>query len=480
MPLYFYNTLKRKKELFAPGVNKRVNLFVCGPTVYDYSHIGHAKTYITFDAIVKYLKYKQFKVFYLQNITDIDDKIINRAKESGQNPLDFSKNFTNAYLKDMAKIKIGSVNKYAPASKFIPQIIKQIEVLITKCFAYESNGSVYFNVSKFKDYGKLSGQSASKLKRSARLERDPDKKQDLDFVLWKKAREGEHTWKSPWGNGRPGWHIEDTAISEHYFGSQYDIHGGANELKFPHHEAEIAQQESASGKKPFVKYWLHTGVLKITGEKMSKSLKNFITIRDFLNSRSAESLRLLVFQHHYRKPLDYSENSVRQTEKSIQKIHETFERLKIYVSKKQSAEKISPVSFSGVLRSREIKKFKLKEAEEKFKKAMDNDFDTTAAFADFFSFLKKINSLLDKKSLSMPEAKDFLYYIKIFDKIFGIIPPAIKTEIPPEVKKLAEKREVLRKQGKWKEADEAREEIQKMGWIIQDEKEGYALKQIKN
>jgi len=462
--LYLYNSLTKKKELFKPRFNKKAELFVCGPTVYDYSHIGHAKTYINFDVIVKYLKYQGYKVFYLQNITDIDDKIINRANENNQNPLELSKQFADAYFEDIKKLKITSVNKYAFASDFIPVIIKQIKTLIQKGFAYESNGSVYFEVSKFKDYGKLSGQSFAKLKKAVQIEPDPNKRRDFDFALWKKAKPDEPNWESSWGKGRPGWHIEDTAISERYFGPQYDIHGGANELKFPHHEAEIAQQESASGKKPFVKYWLHTGVLEVAGEKMSKSLGNFLTIREFLKFYSPEDFRLLTLQHHYRKPLKYSENSIKQAAEAIRKIKQTIERLKIAAaSQKKIAEKQT---------------LKLNELEQKFQKAMNDDFNTSRALAIFFNFIKKINIILDRNSLSKSDGRTAFSFIKIFDKIFGIIPLSSETKIPGIIRELAEQRETLRKQEKWETADKIREEIQKKGWDIRDKEKGYELESL--
>ncbi|OHA11622.1 MAG: cysteine--tRNA ligase, partial [Candidatus Sungbacteria bacterium RIFCSPLOWO2_02_FULL_47_9] len=288
-----YNTLTNKKEDFEPANDKRVNFFVCGPTVYDSSHIGHARTYISFDVIVKYLRYAGYEVFYLQNITDVDDKIIARAHETEEDPLFLSRHFAKEYFEDMQELKITSPSKYASASEFIPQIIKQIETLVKKGVAYSTPSGVYYDITKFPEYGKLSHQNQSTLLKAVRIEEDPNKQNDFDFVLWKAKKPGEPFWQSPWGEGRPGWHIEDTAISEYFFGPQYDVHGGGIDLKFPHHESEIAQQEAASDKVPFVKYWLHTGHLQVEKQKMSKSLKNFITIRDILKKHSSEAFRLL-------------------------------------------------------------------------------------------------------------------------------------------------------------------------------------------
>lgn len=284
-----YNTLTREKEIFKPIKENRVKMFVCGPTVYDHSHIGHARTYISFDMIARYLKYKGFSVFYLQNVTDIDDKILKRAQESSSDPQELARKFEEKYTEDMKVLGVENVNLYARATDHIPEIIQQIETLLSKGFAYETENGVYFDESKFSEFGKLSNRRIEDLN-VHRISPDSNKRNPGDFVLWKK-KDDEPFWDSPWGSGRPGWHIEDTAISEEYFGPQYDIHGGGLDLIFPHHEAEIAQMESASGKKPMVRYWMHTGFLNVMGEKMSKSLGNFITIKDLLQEYSPEVFR---------------------------------------------------------------------------------------------------------------------------------------------------------------------------------------------
>src|SRR3989344_94635 len=285
MALKVYNTLTRKKEIFKPRKDKNVNFFCCGITPYDFAHIGHAKTYVQFDVIVKYLRYSGYDVFYLQNVTDIDDKIIQRAKEKNQKPMELVRNYEKEYLKDMEALSINSVNKFARATEHIKEIIKQVKTLMDRGFAYIiENDGIYFDLSKFPEYGKLSGRKTEEAEDAVtRIDESVNKRNKGDFCLWKKSKKDEPSWKDPWfNNGRPGWHIEDTAISEKYFGKQYDVHGGARDLIFPHHEAEIAQMEAASGKKPFVKYWLHTGFLNVKGQKMAKSLGNFITIRDDL------------------------------------------------------------------------------------------------------------------------------------------------------------------------------------------------------
>ena len=291
--LKLYNTLTKKKEIFKPMKDKKVNLFICGLTVYDYVHIGHAKTYIQFDFLVKYLRWKGFKVFYLQNVTDIDDRIIKKANDTKQNWKSLALKFEKEYLEDTKNLDIDSINKYARATDFIPQIIDQVNRLVKKGYAYETEDGIYFEVKKFKEYGKLSGQDLNKIIAGSRIDINEKKKNSEDFVLWKKQKPNEPFWESPFGNGRPGWHIEDTAITEHFFGSQYDLHGGAIDLIFPHHECEIAQQEAASGKKPFVKYWVHTAFLNMGSEKMSKSLGNIIRIKDVLKKYDLKVIRYL-------------------------------------------------------------------------------------------------------------------------------------------------------------------------------------------
>jgi len=307
-----YNTLSRKKEAVRPKSGKKLNLFVCGITPYDQTHIGHARTYIVFDAFVRFLRLKGYKAFYLQNITDIEDKIIKRAKIAKVRPLQLARKFEKEYLNDMKALGILSVSKYARATAHIPEIISQVQRLLEKGYAYEVKGDgMYYNIAKFKEYGKLSGRTIGQAEDAvSRIDESVQKRNKGDFALWKFEVKAEHdpAWLSPWGPGRPGWHIEDTAITEKYFGSQYDLHGGARDLIFPHHEAEIAQMEAISGKKPMAKHWMHSGFLTVKGEKMSKSLGNFITVQEFLKKHSLRALRLLVLKTHYRSPIDYSES----------------------------------------------------------------------------------------------------------------------------------------------------------------------------
>ena len=313
--LNIYDTLSKAKKPLEK-TDEPIRLFVCGPTVYDDSHIGHARTYVFFDSFVKYLRSQKYNVFYLQNITDIDDKIINRARERNATTRDLATQYTQEYTRDMQALHATSVDKYEKATDHINKIIEQIQLLIQQDYAYTTPSGVYYRTQKFKNYGQLSGQLQDQLTQTdqdARLY-EQDKEHSHDFVIWKISKPNEPEWDSPWGKGRPGWHIEDTAITHSVFGSaQYEVHGGARDLMFPHHEAEIALMESAYTVAPMVDVWMHTGFLNVKNEKMSKSLNNFITIKDILKKHSPETLRLFFLQHHYRSPVDYSEKDIEQT-----------------------------------------------------------------------------------------------------------------------------------------------------------------------
>src|SRR3989339_236164 len=365
MSLKLYNTLTRKKEIFKPIKNKKVNMFICGPTVYDYAHLGHAKTYIQFDIIVRYLRFKGYKVFYLQNITDIDEKIINKAQESGLDEDGWKKiidESEKSYLEDMKALNVTSVNKYAKATDYISNIISQVKCLIDKGYAYKISDGWYFDLSKDKDYGKLAKRESLELNDAvSRIDENKEKKNKGDFCLWKFSKPGEPKWKADIGNGRPGWHIEDTAITEKEFGVQYDIHGGGIDLIFPHHEAEIAQMESISGKKPFVRYWMHTGFVKVNKDKMSKSLDNFLTIKDVLKNYNKEVIRFLFLSTHYRKPIDFNQDLLEQSKNTLQKLNEFMICLENYKSEVKDNNKIDKL---------------IDKTKKNFEKEMNNDFDT--------------------------------------------------------------------------------------------------------
>jgi len=462
--LKVYNTLSQKKEVLRPRKDKEIKMFVCGPTVYDFSHIGHARTYIIFDVICKYLRERGYKVFYLQNITDIDDKIIKRANEERISWEKISRKFEKEYYKDMRALKIDSVNEYARATDHIREIISQVERLLEKGFGYKIQDGIYYDISKFKNYGKLSKRTVLQAEDAvSRIDESIEKRNKGDFCLWKFSKKNEPKWKSPFGEGRPGWHIEDTAITEKYFGPQYDIHGGARDLIFPHHEAEIAQMEAISGKTPLVRYWLHTGLLTIRGQKMSKSLKNFITIREFLNKYSPRLLRFFVIKHHYRSSVDFDEEKLLQAKKELERLDEFLEKIK------KSKFKVKDSKFP----------IDVKEYEKKFILAMDDDFNTPKAIGVLFELIKKANQKIQKESLTQKEVDEILRFLKRLDRIFGFVfIEKPKEKIPRKIVELVKEREKLRKEGNFQKADEIREMIKRMGYWIEDTKEGPKIKKL--
>ncbi|MDO8565160.1 MAG: cysteine--tRNA ligase [bacterium] len=388
MALKLYNTLTGSLEDFQPLLADKVKMFVCGPTVYDYAHIGNAKTYTQFDLVARILSYLGYNVTYLQNITDIDDKIINRATERGIDPTELAEEYEEYYLADMKSLNNESVSKYARAHDYIPQIVSQVKRLLDQDFAYKISDGYYFDIKAFADYGKLSGRSSLKPDDSvSRIDENPEKKNSGDFCLWKFRKEGEPFWPSDLGEGRPGWHIEDTAITETEFGPQYDIHGGAVDLIFPHHEAEIAQMESISGLKPFVRYWLHTGFLNIDSAKMSKSKDNFLTIRDvFKKGFPPLSLRYLFLLSHYRTPVNF-------TWEALEAAQNAYKKLKDFVSKGTSDIGVVDEAYKA-----------------KFKEKLENDLNTPQALAVLWTLVKDKDVTLENK----------LATILDFDQVLGL------------------------------------------------------------
>ncbi|MCX6749793.1 MAG: cysteine--tRNA ligase [Candidatus Pacearchaeota archaeon] len=437
-----YNTLTRKKEEFRPIKGKEIKMFVCGPTVYDYSHLGHAKTYVQFDVIARYFRFKGYKLSYLQNITDIDDKIINRSNDEKTDWKKIAAKYEKEFIEDMKTLNIHSVNKYARATDYINEIISQVKRLIKKGYAYKISDGWYFDLEKYKDYGKLSGRRKLKKDDSvSRIDENKEKKSFGDFCLWKFSKPSEPVWESKeLSDGRPGWHIEDTAITEKEFGVQYDLHGGGIDLMFPHHEAEIAQMESISGKKPMVKYWLHTGFLKINKNKMSKSLGNFKTIKDILKIYSPEVIRYFIISNHYRKPLDFSQDALENAKNSYNRLKNLCGELKP----------------EGKINENYIKKFE---------EEMDDNFNTPRALQILWKLLR------DEK------ARGKLKTIEKMDEIFGLnLLKKEKIIIPVNILTLAKERENFRKNKEWKKADEIRNKINKLGYILEDTEKGVNVK----
>jgi len=446
--LKVYNTLTRKKEILKPRNGKKINLFVCGITPYDYAHIGHAKTYVQFDIIVKYLRYMKYNVFYLQNVTDIDDKIIKKSKEGNKSWKSIARKYEKEYKNDMKDLGVNSVDKYSRATEYMTEIKRQVQRLIDKKYAYKILDGYYFDLAKFPDYGKLAKRTRQQDEDAvSRIDENKEKRNKGDFCLWKFSKKGEPFWESKYGAGRPGWHIEDTAITEKEFGPQYDIHGGAVDLIFPHHEAEIAQMESISGKKPLVKYWLHTAFLNLNKTKMSKSLGNFVTIKDALKKYEAKVLRYFFLSNHYRTPINFSYDILEQSKNGLERLNEFVRKLKN--SKKKDDLKL------------------IKNTKNDFIKAMDDDFDTPGALAVIFDFIRDVNRKGGgKKSYGL---------MLEFDKIFNVLTMK-KEKIPKDIIKLAEERKKNRKNKNWKGADEIRSKIKTLGYNIEDTDSGYKVR----
>jgi cysteinyl-tRNA synthetase len=447
--LTLYNTLSGKKELFEIP-RRPVKLFVCGPTVYDKSHIGHARTYIFFDVFVRYLKHIGASVYYLQNITDIDDKIIRRADEMRMDARALALMFTKQHIADMKRIGVKSVTRYAPATHEIKTIVKQVQTLIEKGYAYQIEGDGwYFDVSKFAEYGKLSHRTAVSAEDSvSRIDEGVNKKNRADFCIWKFKREGEPSWRAPFGEGRPGWHIEDTSISEKYFGPQYGLHGGGLDLKFPHHEAEIAQQEAASGKKPFVKIWMHVGMLTVKGEKMAKSVGNFITIEDFLKKHSAQTLRWIVLTHHYRSPLDYTDTLAKEAVSALQTIEEFIAKTSLL----KRADTMTAITE------------RIHEASDTFHAALQDDVNTPEALAAIFSLINDLNTKIF--TLGKTDGREIARWIKGSLGILGIF--ITLPRLPFRVKRLAKQRELFRIHKQFIQADEMRTQMDALGYTVED------------
>jgi cysteinyl-tRNA synthetase len=472
MPLMVFNTLSQRKEPFVPLSGNRVGIYVCGPTVYDFSHIGHARTFISFDVIVKYLRRKGFDVLHVVNITNVDDKIIRRANETKRDPMELADEFERIFYEDMDSLKVSRADINPRVSDHITEIITVIQSLISKGFAYEVDGDVYFDVRKADGYGRLSGQTLEEIKAGARVEVDERKRYPADFALWKKAKPGEPFWESPWGRGRPGWHIECTAMSMKYIGPQVDIHGGARDLIFPHHENEIAQSEAVTGKKPFVKYWMHAGFLMVEGEKMAKSLGNFIVIRDLLKDYDPETFRLFVLSTHYRSQIDFSYSSLRQAESALGRLHASLARVEELIA---SQPVLEPTS------DEEVFDAEVEAARNAFMEAMDDDFNTPVAISHLFNLVREVNRFIaDHPKVSYGTLKKIRDAFLDMGGMLGIVKEhRIREEpLPREVSSLLEERQRLRELRDWEKADEIRAKILSLGYVLEDTSEGVKVRKV--
>jgi len=486
MTLKFYNSLTKKKEVFTPLNEGRVNMYVCGPTVYDHPHIGHAKSYVSFDVIVRYLRYLGYKVRYVQNITDVghltdnadagEDKILKRAQRERVEPAELVEIYTKSYFEDMDALNNLRPDISPRATAHIPEQIEIVEKLIEKGFAYASNGSVYFAVQKFTEYGKLSGRKQEELEAGARIEINPEKRNPSDFALWKKA-EPCHImrWKSPWGEGFPGWHLECSAMSMKYLGTTLDIHGGGLENIFPHHECEIAQSEAAN-KSPFVRYWIHNNMVTVNGQKMGKSLGNFVTLKDAFTKYNPLTIRFFILTTHYRSPLDFSNEALDAADKGLERLYNTIINLREQIDSAKDG------STPGGIYE------KLEHYKKTFLEAMDEDINTPGAIAAMFDLSKEVNTLLNsgqeinKKCL---EDIDKLYQ-ELAGNILGIIPKSFESEQKGEadvlenvMRVIIDTRNELRKAKQWQLSDFIRNKLTEIGIALDDKPDSTAWKRIK-
>jgi len=471
-----YNTLSGKKEEFLPQGDE-VKMYVCGVTPYDDAHLGHAMSYIIFDVIRRYLRYRGYRVKYVQNVTDIDDKIIERANKRNMSTKELAEIFINSFEEDMKALNIEPPDVNPRATEVIPDIIEIVQGLIDKGYGYESQGSVYFRVRSVPDYGKLSHRSLDSMRSGARIETGEEKEDPMDFVLWKASKPGEPAWDSPWGKGRPGWHMECSAMCLKYLGNTLDIHGGGQDLVFPHHENEIAQSESFTGVKPFVRHWLHNGMVQLGGEKMSKSLGNLITIKEAVDKYSADAIRIFVLSSHYRSPLTYSEEILEAAEKGAERLRQTVN---------------NPVSGNKTGKRIDTEPYR-----KRFSEAMDDDFNTAQAVAALFDLTRDINRY-ESEGLETGKARTTLVELggvlglsfeeperapldaKLFAQISDAIHIMLERDAPPsEGKNAAETietlialRQKLRELKQFQFADMVRAKLDEAGITFEDTPQG--------
>ncbi len=457
------NTLTRRKEEFKPINEGKVGIYVCGPTVYDYIHIGNARPMIVFDTLRRYLEYKGYEVNYVSNFTDVDDKIIKRANAEGVDASVISERYIAEVKKDMAALNVREATTHPKATEEIPDMIEMVKTLIDKDYAYEVNGTVYFRTRKFKDYGKLSKKNIDDLRSGNRdlLVSGVDEKEDpLDFVLWKPKKEGEPSWPSPWGDGRPGWHLECSVMSKKYIGDVIDIHAGGEDLIFPHHENEIAQSEAANGTE-FARYWMHNGFLKINNEKMSKSLGNFFTVREIAEKYPLQVIRFFMLSAHYRSPLNFSAELVEASKNGLERILTAVDRLKSIKGTDGEVDKAVADEMDAFVK--------------KYEDAMDDDLNTADAISVIFELVKYANVNVTEES-SKVTVELVLNTIEKLCDILGIITEKKEEILDSDIEALIEERQAARKAKNFARADEIRDQLNDMGIILEDTREGVKWK----
>ena len=467
MALRIYNTLMRDKELFEPLVPGQVRMYVCGITAYDRCHIGHARSAIVFDVVRRYLEYRGYRVTFVKNFTDVDDKIIRRANAEGVSPLEVSDRFIAAYREDMAALGVRPADVEPQATAYIPQMIRLIERLIAKGVAYVVDGDVYFEVRRFPRYGQLSGKPLDELLVGARVEVDERKRDPRDFALWKSAKPDEPSWASPWGPGRPGWHIECSAMSMEHLGESFDIHGGGEDLIFPHHESEIAQSEAAT-ERPFVRYWIHNGFVNLGAEKMSKSLGNIQTIKELVKRHDPEALRLYLLGTHYHNPLEFSEERVHESASALERLR----RLP------QEMERLAPVTPSGGPDGGLPRQ--VAELCGRFEAAMDDDFNTAQAVGVLFDLARVLHAyvdLVERGERAVAPLVDGVGVLVRLSNVLGLLErspvrPEMPLELRERIEALITERDAARKRRDWRRADEIRAEIESLGALVEDAPSG--------
>ena len=460
-----YNTLTRKKEEFIPIEKDKVKIYAYGPTVYNYIHVGNARPAVIFDTLRRYFKHKGYDVEYVVNFTDIDDKLINRAIEEDTTVKELAERYIKEYITDTKGLNILEEETIHPkATDYIGGIIKFIKGLEEKEFAYNVDGNVYFDTTKLKDYGKLSKKNLEDLISGARVQVNDEKKTTSDFALWKKEKPGEPSWGSPWGKGRPGWHIECSVMAKELLGDTIDIHAGGEDLQFPHHENEIAQSESLTGK-PFARYWLHNGMINIDNQKMSKSLNNFFTVRDVSKEYDLEILRFFIVSGHYRKPINYSRETIHQADASLQRLYNCKRNLKFFM------ENNPPGLVDDTI------KLKMIEFKNQFEQAMEDDINTADAVTALFEIAKFVNSTFDE--FTSRESAEFVNeeYLQLAD-VLGILYKEVEDEVSEEAMELINKRIEARKNKDFKLADELRDALLEIGVEVEDTRDGVKWKKI--
>ncbi|MDR4436504.1 cysteine--tRNA ligase [Bacillus tequilensis] len=459
MTITLYNTLTRQKETFVPLEEGKVKMYVCGPTVYNYIHIGNARPAIVYDTVRNYLEYKGYDVQYVSNFTDVDDKLIKAANELGEDVPAISERFINAYFEDVGALGCRKADLHPRVMENMDAIIEFVDQLVKKGYAYESEGDVYFKTRAFEGYGKLSQQSIDELRSGARIRVGEKKEDALDFALWKAAKEGEISWDSPWGKGRPGWHIECSAMVKKYLGDQIDIHAGGQDLTFPHHENEIAQSEALTGK-TFAKYWLHNGYINIDNEKMSKSLGNFVLVHDIIKQHDPQLLRFFMLSVHYRHPINYSEELLENTKSAFNRLKTAYSNLQHRLN-----------SSTNLTEDDDQWLEKIEEHRKAFEEAMDDDFNTANAISVLFDLAKHANYYLQKDHTADHVIKAF---IEMFDRIVSVLGFSLGEQelLDQEIEDLIEKRNEARRNRDFALSDQIRDQLKSMNIILEDTAQG--------